>query len=222
MRWFPLLSLLVLGAGRPAPAQDFAPPPSIPPTAEQKRDLSARTEKLSNALTALGRQGVRDPALADIEVFHKAAEWIVRHNEFYQKEAVDWTREALDRGLLRASQAAMGESPWMVAAGHAVVRGYRSRIDDSVQPYGLVVPASYPFSNPTPHRLDFWCHGRGEKLTELSFIQGRLNSPGEFTRPDAAVRNLERLIELGLPTVTGTTGWTEALPQITGLVEHEE
>ena len=89
MRWFPLLSLLVLGTGRPAPAQDFAPPPSIPPTAEQKKDLSARTEKLGNALGVLSRQGVRDPALADIEIFHKAADWIVRHNEFYQKEAVD-------------------------------------------------------------------------------------------------------------------------------------
>ena len=42
----------------------------------------------------------------------------------------------------------------------------------------------------------------------------------EFTRPDAAVGNLERLIELGIPTVTGTTGWTEELPRITSLVEH--
>lgn len=40
----------------------------------------------------------------------------------------------------------------------------------------------------------------------------------EFTRPDAAVSNLERLIELGIPTVTGTTGWTGALPRITDLV----
>ena len=31
----------------------------------------------------------------------------------------------------------------------------------------------------------------------------------EFTRPEAAVANLERLIELGIPTVTGTTGWSE-------------
>jgi len=31
----------------------------------------------------------------------------------------------------------------------------------------------------------------------------------EFTRPDAAVANLERLIEAGMPTVTGTTGWRE-------------
>jgi 4-hydroxy-tetrahydrodipicolinate reductase len=41
----------------------------------------------------------------------------------------------------------------------------------------------------------------------------------EFTRPDAVVNNLERLIELGIPTVTGTTGWTDALPRITALVE---
>lgn len=40
----------------------------------------------------------------------------------------------------------------------------------------------------------------------------------EFTRPDAVVSNLERLIQLGIPTVTGTTGWGGALPEITGLV----
>lgn len=40
----------------------------------------------------------------------------------------------------------------------------------------------------------------------------------EFTRPDAAVANLERLIGLGVPTVTGTTGWTDALPKLVALV----
>ncbi|HEU4681575.1 MAG TPA: hypothetical protein VFS51_07515, partial [Gemmatimonadales bacterium] len=39
----------------------------------------------------------------------------------------------------------------------------------------------------------------------------------EFTRPDAVVSNLERLIELGIPTVTGTTGWSEALPSISAM-----
>jgi 4-hydroxy-tetrahydrodipicolinate reductase len=42
----------------------------------------------------------------------------------------------------------------------------------------------------------------------------------EFTRPDAAAANLERLIELGIPTVAGTTGWTAALPSISALVEE--
>lgn len=41
----------------------------------------------------------------------------------------------------------------------------------------------------------------------------------EFTRPEAAVGNIEKLIELGIPTVTGTTGWNEALPRVTALVQ---
>jgi 4-hydroxy-tetrahydrodipicolinate reductase len=36
----------------------------------------------------------------------------------------------------------------------------------------------------------------------------------EFTRPDAALANLEKLLELGIPTVTGTTGWYDALPRV--------
>jgi 4-hydroxy-tetrahydrodipicolinate reductase len=44
----------------------------------------------------------------------------------------------------------------------------------------------------------------------------------EFTRPDAAVANLERLIGLGVPTVTGTTGWTEALPKLSELVRQRD
>jgi len=42
----------------------------------------------------------------------------------------------------------------------------------------------------------------------------------EVTRPDAVVANLERLIDAGIPTVTGTTGWTAGLPRITRLVEQ--
>jgi 4-hydroxy-tetrahydrodipicolinate reductase len=41
----------------------------------------------------------------------------------------------------------------------------------------------------------------------------------EFTRPDAAAANLERLIEAGIPVVTGTTGWEAALPEIAARVE---
>src|SRR5829696_3235936 len=41
----------------------------------------------------------------------------------------------------------------------------------------------------------------------------------EFTRPDAVVNNLEKLIRLGIPTVCGTTGWYHHLPRVTALVE---
>jgi 4-hydroxy-tetrahydrodipicolinate reductase len=36
----------------------------------------------------------------------------------------------------------------------------------------------------------------------------------EFTSPGAAPDNLEKLLELGIPTVTGTTGWYDALPRV--------
>ena len=68
-----------------------------------------------------------------------------------------------------------------------VVRGYLSKIDGSVQPYGLVVPASFQPDGPHRFRLDVWCHGRGETLSELNFIDGRQTSPGEFTPRDAFV-----------------------------------
>jgi len=36
----------------------------------------------------------------------------------------------------------------------------------------------------------------------------------EFTRPEAAPGNLMRMAKLGLPTVSGTTGWSASLPAI--------
>ncbi|HUG28324.1 MAG TPA: dihydrodipicolinate reductase C-terminal domain-containing protein [Gemmatimonadales bacterium] len=40
----------------------------------------------------------------------------------------------------------------------------------------------------------------------------------EFTRPDSVVGNLERLIAIGVPVVTGTTGWGDQLERIASLV----
>lgn len=40
----------------------------------------------------------------------------------------------------------------------------------------------------------------------------------EFTRPDSAAANVASLIELGIPVVTGTTGWLDALPGISAQV----
>ncbi|TMQ33000.1 MAG: hypothetical protein E6K70_15520, partial [Planctomycetota bacterium] len=92
----------------------------------------------------------------------------------------------LKQGLDRARQLHDGKAPWATATG-LVVRGYVSKIDGSVQPYGLVAPASYHPGTPYEHRLDAWFHGRGENLTELNFIAGRERTPGEFTPKDTFV-----------------------------------
>ena len=65
--------------------------------------------------------------------------------------------------------------------------------------------------------------GGGENAGGQALTRERLAGADvaiEFTRPDAVVANLERLIEAGVPTVTGTTGWSPELPRITRLVEE--
>jgi len=71
-----------------------------------------------------------------------------------------------------------------------VVRGYFSKIDKSVQPYGLVVPASYSPTAPHRWRLDTWFHGRGETLSEVNFLSDRERNMGEFTPRDTIVLHL--------------------------------
>jgi 4-hydroxy-tetrahydrodipicolinate reductase len=65
--------------------------------------------------------------------------------------------------------------------------------------------------------------GGGENADGRALTPERLRGADvavEFTRPDAATANLERLIEAGVPVVTGTTGWLDQLPRIMTLVER--
>ena len=149
-------------------------------------DLGAEIDKLRTA--SKSKPALLD-LLPDVEIFYKSVHDALIYDEFYDVKEIPVAKKHLEIGLLRARQLREGQAPWTTATG-LVVRGYKSKIDDSIQPYGLVVPASYKPDALTKFRLDFWCHGRGEKLTELSFIQGRLTSPGEFTPPNTFVLHL--------------------------------
>lgn len=64
--------------------------------------------------------------------------------------------------------------------------------------------------------------GRGENAAGAALTAERLagvEAAIEFTRPEAVLANLERLVQAGIPTVTGTTGWSAELPRIARLVE---
>jgi predicted esterase len=151
-------------------AQNYAPPPAKAPDKATLQAIAEKTSKLGQTLDTMRRQGVRDPYLAEVEIYHKAATWIVRHNEFYHKEAGAETLAVLDRGLLRASQLAQGEAPWLQQFGHSVARAYRSAIDGSVQPYAVTFPADYGQNRAKKWRLDVVLHGRDTSLTEVKFL----------------------------------------------------
>ncbi len=166
------------------------PPPGIPVPAADEAELKAGVDQLGKDVAALREHLKGKPALLellpDVEVYHKAVRWALAHNEFYDAREIPVAKALLRQGAERARQLRDGTAPWQTATG-LVVRGYVSKIDGSVQPYGLVVPESYRPGAPHRHRLDLWFHGRGEKLTELSFLDQRQRQPGEFTPPHAFV-----------------------------------
>jgi hypothetical protein len=171
---------------RPVPAPGIAIPEADRAELEKgTADLGAQIDSLRTSLKS-------KPALAellpDVEIFHKAVGWALTYNEFYNARETRQARELLRFGRERAEQLLQGHPGWVTATG-LVVRGYRSRVDGSVQPYGLIVPPAF-IPDGAAHRLDLWFHGRGETLTELSFINGRLSSPGEFVPRDAFVLHL--------------------------------
>lgn len=166
-----MLRLAAIVAVLSAPGVGFAQPPAVVKVDEAKlKEIAARADKLALKIADLRRKNVRDPQLAEIEVFAKAVDWAVRHNEFYHKDSGDWALEALDAGLIRAGQAGQGEVPWMQETGHAVVRAYRSQIDGSVQPYAVTYPADYGKQADKRWRVDVVLHGRDAVITEIKFL----------------------------------------------------
>ncbi len=164
----------------PAPRSHFAPPPAIKLAEDVRKTAQTRADQLAQDLDELRRLGVPDAYLADIEVYRKAALWAQRQGEFYEKEDGDRLLAVLDRGLLRASQQARGESPWLHEFGRPVARGYRSQVDGSVQPYAVTFPAEYGKDRHKKWRLDVVLHGRDPCLSEVRFLhehRGAVEAP---------------------------------------------
>ena len=136
-----------------------------PPTPAERERITAKLAQLTRDIEELRARHVDGARIADIEIYQKAAAWALRfEEEFFTPEYVPNALKALDHGLARAADGAFS---WESLRGR-LVRGYRSKVDGSVQPYGLIVPESYDGSKPV--RLDLVLHGRGEQLTEVSFI----------------------------------------------------
>jgi hypothetical protein len=163
------------------------PPLGIPVPDQIKAELEAGVKALRAAIDSAAKAQAKLPGLADllpdVEVYHKAVDWALRHNEFFKPDEPKVALELLAEGMSRAQALAKGESPWTRQTG-LVVRGYKSKIDGSYQPYGMVIPAN-GFDG--PRRLDIWCHGRFENTCELGFIQQRRKQVGHIQPQGALV-----------------------------------
>ncbi len=141
----------------------------FPPTAEQKAEIHKKLAELSARIAALGDKKTDPELLADVQIYKKAVEYILRFpEEFFGPNYAAETITALDTGIGRAIELENGTASWTKKTGN-IVRGFASRIDGSFQPYGLTIPASY--DGKRPMRLDVWLHGTQQQMNEVRFLQ---------------------------------------------------
>lgn len=189
------LLILPLSALADGPSDNVAenvrpvPRPGVKVPDSERASLEAEIAALADQIRAI--EAKNDPKISryvpDVRIFHKAADWALRYNEFFDAKEIAKAHELLKEGTKRANALLeTGKAPWMQESG-LVALGYISKIDGSTQPYGLVIPESWQPKGPFRHRLDIWFHGRGETLSELNFIADRMRNPGEFTPEDTFV-----------------------------------
>jgi hypothetical protein len=169
-----------------ADEERILPPPGIKIPKEDTDRLQSEVARLKTKLADFERT---KPAykisqlIPDAGVLIKAVDYALREGSFYDKREIPWADAQLKLAAERIDALADNKHPWTEAHG-LVVRGFRSSLDDSPQPYGLVIPDDLDLSKPAP--LYVWLHGRGDKTVDLQFIQQRLTSAGQI-RPAGAI-----------------------------------
>lgn len=148
------------------------PPDGIELGDNDREELGTYLRELGKNIETLKQK--KDPFitafLPDVMIYYKAVDYALKYNEFFSARDIVSGKKLLQEGLARAKDLSEKKAPWTTQKGE-VVRGYISKIDGSVQPYGVTVPDNYSASGPA-FDLSLWFHGRGETLGEVSFIAG--------------------------------------------------
>ena len=161
-RWL-LGSLVLVGASAllaDGPGDNIAekvrpvPPPGVKIAAGDRQELETGVAALGKEIADLRIALASKPALLellpDVQIYHNAVRYALANDEFYNLNEVAVARKFLTQGTERAKELREGKSSWTTKTG-LVVRGYVSKIDGSVQPYGLVVPKEYAEGDERDH-----------------------------------------------------------------------
>jgi len=150
-----LLSTATVGGQTTSPLSD-----------EVRRTLQDEADALELSLRRL-RLSPAD--CADAAIFPKGLAWALRYDRDFSSADLKLLRQATARGKQRIEALERGERPWRTKRGKTVL-GYVSRVDGSVQPYGIIVPKNYDPAKPL--RLDVVLHGstRPVGMSELRFM----------------------------------------------------
>jgi dienelactone hydrolase len=176
-----IVALLFIGIASAPLAAATAPAPTAV-SADERQALTDGLAQLRRDLTAAERAVANDPKLRallpDVQVLAKTLDWSLNFDAPFASALLPTAKEILREGLDRAAQLRAGRAPWTTRTGK-VIRGFRSRLDDSVQPYVINVPPDWTPAHRTPRPLFLECPGAG-LVTELKVIDAGLNGGNGF------------------------------------------
>ena len=156
------------------------PPVGIEIEAKQLEEFRKRAKAIQVSLSALD---VTDAWKCHAEVFARAVEITLETRMVYGPSDINAIKNALNEGERRLRALASGRQQDVfgrdLGKSPLIVGGFRSKIDGSVQPFGVELPPNWGFYE-GKMRLDVWLHGRGERVSEVKFLQQRSNSPGQY------------------------------------------
>ena len=172
---------------------------SGPLSSAERTAFLATLQPLQDRLSALRKdQSVSPDRWADAQIFVKGVVWAIDFGPVTDAKSRTLIRSGLTRARERVDALSAGKAPWAERRGRSV-RGFISAVDDSVQPYGLVVPASYDPAKPM--RLDVVLHGstNATGIGELLFLRRHDAADGNggaaSTNPFIEVHPMGRLGE---------------------------
>ena len=187
--------LLLAGPSLAASAQTYKqlPPPGVEIDARVSQLLRVRVEQLQKQLDKRANKSAT--WRPDVEVLVRAVRLALDQNLFFKKSHTDDAKSLLveaERRLKAASNGLrglrlLGLATQSIDEPQLLVGGFVSQIDDSVQPYGLVIPAGFVVDSASPWRMDVWLHGRGDTKTEIPFLRERMTKVGHYSPADTIV-----------------------------------
>lgn len=165
------------------------PPLGIEVPAEVREGIVQALAPLQQAVEQLrkDKNPIAQKYLPDVEIFSRAVEIALNENGFFEPADFDRAKELIAEGLRRSEvllkndllrnatpQTEKGHMYWWWPENGLTVRGFRSQLDGSVQPYGVVFNSTP--GRPSSRRADVWCRGRSEKGLELQFLSTRMKN----------------------------------------------
>lgn len=171
----------------------LVPPKGVAIPADKLEQWNRKSATILNDLKSLRNIEVSDQW--QVEGLLRAVRMTAEEEMFYNDAEIEFANTLIALAEQRLAAIKDGKRGFELLAHNAplkngsrlLIGAFKSDIDQSLQPFGLVLPEGWIPDAKQPMRLDVWLHGRDERSGEVGFLQRRYTQPGEFAPANTIV-----------------------------------